>query len=138
MWQYKQSTGELTLIGENYETVEGHGYSGFEAGKNNPAMQDIPCVGPIPQGSYMIRGAINSPTHGPLAMPLVPAASNQMFGRSEFLIHGDSIEDPGNASRGCIILPHDVRVAINASEDAEARARRRRAKRRLTGMFGGF
>jgi hypothetical protein len=33
-----------------------------------------------------------------------------MFGRGLFLVHGDSIANPGEASEGCIIMPHGVRV----------------------------
>jgi Protein of unknown function (DUF2778) len=119
-WTYQQSTGEIRNAEQLTGTdpyVLGSGYSGFGEGKNNPAFQDVPSVGPIPQGRYLIRGAFDSPTHGPVAMPLVPDASNQMFGRSEFLIHGDSLAAPGSASKGCIILPRGVREAINASED---------------------
>jgi hypothetical protein len=42
-----------------------------------------------------------------------------MFGRSGFLIHGDSIIRPGTASRGCIILAREIREQIAASGDAD-------------------
>ena len=35
---------------------------------------------------------------------LEPDPSNNMCGRSGFLIHGDSKKHPGSASQGCIIV----------------------------------
>ncbi len=46
MWTYAQKTGSLLQDGQAVAT----GYSGFDEGKNNPAMQAIHDVGPIPQG----------------------------------------------------------------------------------------
>jgi hypothetical protein len=40
-----------------------------------------------------------------------------MFGRTGFLIHGDSLQHPGRASNGCIILPRPIRDRIAASGD---------------------
>lgn len=98
----------------------GTGYSGFEAGKNNPALQNVANVGPIPQGRYTIGKpeCVDSPgPHGPFVMRLTPDAANQMFGRDGFLIHGDSIVKPGTASHGCIIMGRLIRNAIAASGD---------------------
>ena len=55
--------------------------------------------------------------HGPFVLRLTPAPTNEMFGRDGFLIHGDSIEHPGSASHGCIILPRAIREAIAKSDD---------------------
>jgi hypothetical protein len=44
-WTYKQSTGELDHNG----AAIGAGYSGHGAGLNNPAMQNVHDVGPIPR-----------------------------------------------------------------------------------------
>jgi hypothetical protein len=93
---------------------EGYGYSGFHEGKNNPDMEDVHDVGPIPRGDYAIGAPFDSPTHGPLAIPLTPLSRTQTFGRSGFLMHGDSIEHPGEASHGCIIMPHYVREHVAA------------------------
>lgn len=113
MWTFRQTSG---VIDEN-GAIEGVGYSGSSEGKNNPFMQNVPCVGPIPQGRYAIGDPFDSPTHGPHAMRLTPDPANEMFGRSGFLIHGDSISHPGNASEGCIVLPRNVRDRISASGD---------------------
>jgi hypothetical protein len=97
-----------------------HGYSGHGEGKNNPACQAVPCVGPIPQGRYHILGPpFDSTTHGPYVLRLDPAPGNDMLGRAGFLVHGDSLKDPGGASLGCIVLPHTVRELIWLSGDRE-------------------
>lgn len=114
MWSYQQSTGQLANGGG---TVVGNGYSGSPAGKNDPSKENVPCVGPIPRGLYTIEAPFNSPTHGPFAMPLEPDPANEMFGRSGFLMHGDSLEHPGCASEGCIIMPPQVRQQVWNSGD---------------------
>jgi hypothetical protein len=81
---------------------------------NNPAMQDQVNVGPIPQGVYTIEPAHNDAIVGPVAMNLVPAGGNQMFCRSDFLIHGDNASEDHSASEGCIILDRYARVEIGA------------------------
>lgn len=97
----------------------GMGYSGRGEGKNNPKMQAVPEVGPIPQGRYRIGPMFDSDTHGPHCMRLTPESGTETFGRCGFLIHGDSIIHPGFASGGCIILPRAVRDEIAASRDYE-------------------
>jgi hypothetical protein len=54
-------------------------------------------------------------------MPLTPTADTDTFGRGGFWIHGDSIEFAGleEASHGCMIMPHDVRVQINGDLDKD-------------------
>lgn len=94
------------------------GYSGAGAGKNNPGMVQVRNVGPIPCGKYSIGEPFDSEAHGPHVMRLFPDPSNQMFGRSGFLMHGDSISSPGNASEGCIVLPRDVRELVSNSNDS--------------------
>src|SRR6266850_4122660 len=51
------------------------------------------------------------------APALTPDASNQMFGRTAFLIHGDSVVEPGTASRGCIIMSRGIRNEVAPSGD---------------------
>jgi hypothetical protein len=50
-------------------------------------------------------------------MALIPKEGTDTFGRSGFLIHGDSVAMPGTASHGCIILSRDLREQISASGD---------------------
>ena len=115
MWIYAQSTGNISRNG----AVAGQGYSGFGEGKNNPAMQAVVDVGPIPQGVYRIGPPHDTTTHGPHVMDLTPAPGTDTHGRDGFLIHGDSLEHPGAASHGCIILGHDLRVKISGSGDGQ-------------------
>lgn len=113
-WVYEQLTGRLSLDGGSIIAI---GYSGAGAGKNNPTEENMQNVGPIPEGLYDIEEPFDSPTHGPFALRLLPDTGNVMFGRSGFLIHGDSIERPGEASEGCIILPRIARQDIWDSGD---------------------
>ena len=113
MWTYDQSTGNLSENG----APAGVGSSGFGEGKNNPAMQNVHDVGPIPQGLYMIGPPQDTATHGPHVMALTPVDGTNTFGRDGFLIHGDSIANPGTASHGCIILARPIRDEISASGD---------------------
>ena len=50
-------------------------------------------------------------------LPLTPFKVNNMYGREGFFIHGDSIDNPGNASNGCIVLNRQWRVMIAQSAD---------------------
>lgn len=112
-WLYYQRTGVI----QHNAVVIGTGYSGTGTGFNNSADQSKHNLGPIPRGMYTI-GAPKDEPHNPYVLPLVPDKGNQMFGRSGFLIHGDSIAHPGAASQGCIILPRWIREKIVASKDA--------------------
>ena len=105
-WTYRQSTGEL--ISYDGRTA-GTGYSGAGAGKNNPTFENVRNVGPIPKGDYSIAAPVDTVTHGPYVLALRPAPANQMYGRSGFLMHSDSVVHPGAASEGCIVIAHSVR-----------------------------
>lgn len=114
-WTYQQRNGWLDLNGI---LVDKTGYSGFGEGKNNPAMEATVDVGPIPQGEWSIVGPpFDSPEHGPYVLRLYPKVGTVTFGRAGFLIHGDSIEHPGEASKGCIIFPRATRTKIYQSGD---------------------
>jgi hypothetical protein len=119
MWTYVQKSGELLRDGLHFAL----GYSGFDdpgtgqRGKNNPELARAEEVGPIPVGKYLIGAPHDTLTHGPFVLPLNPDPGNEMFGRSAFLIHGDSVVEPGTASRGCIIMSLAVRKQVAASGD---------------------
>jgi type VI secretion system (T6SS) effector TldE1-like protein len=115
MWQYHQSTGQI-FYGDQ---LVGTGYAGRDADKNIPADQGVPNEGPLPQGIYTIGGAYTDPHLGPLVMRLTPDPSNEMFGRSGFFIHADSVVHPGQASEGCIVMPQSVRIAISIHPDRQ-------------------
>jgi hypothetical protein len=113
-WHYFQRTGQLLRPDG---VVAGYGYSGKGTGKNNPDLQGIHDCGPIPVGVYRIGEPYDSPDHGPFVLPLKPDAANQMWGRSGFLLHGDSRDHPGEASEGCIIQGRVTREAVHLSGD---------------------
>src|SRR5882724_3374991 len=98
MWIYAQKTGQILRNG----TQIGQGYSGAGDGKNDPAMQAIHDVGPIPQGDWEIIGI---------------RLTTDTFGRDGFLIHGDNRDH--TASQGCIIMGRDVREEIWNSGDRD-------------------
>jgi Protein of unknown function (DUF2778) len=109
---YEQATGGmLTKEAGQYDTI-GVGYSGSlsKGGKNDPSKQCEKDIGPIPQGLYTV--GLPGPGPSPYSLRLTPDPSNDMCGRGDFLIHGDSISHPGNASEGCIILSRSEREAI--------------------------
>jgi len=113
-WQYDQARGDMARDGVLVAT----GYAGAGEGKNNPDMQEVHNVGPLPVGAYTISAPFNTVAHGPYVLRLTPDPANEMFGRAGFLIHGDSVAHPGTASEGCIILPRAIRVQIWNSDDA--------------------
>lgn len=118
MWIYQQFSGKLY---DRSGAEIGAGYSGNGEGLNNPEFEKIPDVGPIPQGTYHIGPAYGHTEHGPVVMKLTPFSSNEMFGRSEFLMHGDLVSAPGKheASKGCIIMDLSIRAAVARSVDKE-------------------
>jgi hypothetical protein len=115
-WTYAQKTGELQQDGKQIAT----GYSGAGTGKNNPEMEKVHNVGPIPQGDWKIVGPpVNTTDHGPYVLTLKPAPDTLTFGRGGFLLHGDSKESPGCASHGCVILPLAIREQVWKSGDPD-------------------
>jgi hypothetical protein len=114
MFSFRQSTGELFAANG---FLVGRGWAGQGAGKNNPVMENVPGIGPLPRGGYTIEEPHDDARTGPYTMNLVPDAINEMFGRSEFRIHGAALEHPELSSEGCIVLPHDVRQIVWDSGD---------------------
>ena len=47
---------------------------------------------------------------------LKPDSSNNMFGRSNFQIHGDNKKGDGSASHGCIILNKGDRAGLKPGD----------------------
>jgi hypothetical protein len=113
MWTYEQKTGKLF---DRSGRLVATGYSGQPEARNNPARESDVGVGPIPSGCYEIQDPRDGGPHGPYVLPLEPRQPDR-YGRSGFLIHGDSIGKPGTASHGCIILGRDVRSLIGQSPD---------------------
>lgn len=113
-WTYNQTTGELRKDG----ILAGVGYSGCGNGKNNWELEATPNVGPIPVGWWTIEGPPKTTDkHGPYVLRLTPDRETQTYGRTNFLLHGDSLEHPGQASEGCIVAPPHVRTRVYQSGD---------------------
>lgn len=121
MWVWDQSAGTLSRNGK----LVSRGYSGKGRGKNNPALQGVPGIGPLPRGRYKIGAPYNSKNVGPYTLTLDAVDArpgddiHQPTGRGAFRIHGDSIKAPGTASKGCIILPRNIRELIWKSGDRD-------------------
>jgi Protein of unknown function (DUF2778) len=116
-WVYEITTGRLFRPDG---TLAGTGYAGGNLGQdpeavNNPADSYIKDVGPLPSGWYTFGSAHNSPTLGPVAIPLEPDTDNVMFGRSGFYCHGDLAEKYQSASEGCIVMANPIRMEMEAS-----------------------
>lgn len=114
MWTYSQGTG---LLSNPEGIVVGRGYAGRGEGKNNPSMEGVKDRGPLPRGFFTIGTSYTHPRLGPITMNLEPDPRNEMFDREDFRIHGDSTEDPGEASDGCIVQDHSVRFQVSQSAD---------------------
>jgi hypothetical protein len=129
MWQYVQGTGQMydpsgNLLATGYSGAwDGQSPAGGDGDfRNKPEAQCEPDKGPLPAGDYTIGPAHTDLHKGPVVMRLEPYAGNAMCHRAGFLIHGDKKNaPPGSASNGCIILPHDARLAIDANADRHLR-----------------
>jgi hypothetical protein len=81
-------------------------YSGYGAGKNNPELEQVRDMGPIPRGFWRVVGRpYTSKALGPYVLELEPEHGTLTFSRTEFRINGDAKARPGTASHGCIVLP---------------------------------
>lgn len=110
MWTYVQRTGNLYRNG----ALMAQGYSGYLEGRNNPTIEAVANVGPIPVDTYRIGRAFTHRDAGPVTLRLTPLdgkAGGAGVNRAGFLIHGDN--RTGDASRGCIILPRVMRTRID-------------------------
>lgn len=114
MWKYEQSTGRLYNASGALVATS---YSGKGAHKNKPDSQAVVGMGPLPRGTYTMGAPRTSSKTGPYVMDLTPNPANEMFGRSAFQVHGDSVKNPGTASSGCIIMPRKVRELMWDSGD---------------------
>jgi hypothetical protein len=118
MWTFDSSTGWLT---DPSSTQIEKGYAGGNLGKNpegicNKAYQYTEDIGPLPVGYYTFGAAVEGTHLGPLAIPLTPDANNDMRGRGDFYLHGDTTPS-GKASEGCIIMSRKTRNQVITSGD---------------------
>ena len=110
-WIYSQSTGILS----HGEPI-GKGYSGHGQGLNNPKMEMVHSVGPIPKGVWEIGTWFDDKHLGVCVAALRPTDQNT-FGRGGFFIHGDNKNMNFTASDGCIILSRQLRESIKKSNE---------------------
>lgn len=94
-------------------------YAGKGPGKNNPDMQDVHDVGPLPVGGYTIGAPYQHPRLGHFVMALTPDPATQLYDRSGFFIHGPNPLRPLESSDGCIVAPLDDRERIFESSDSD-------------------
>lgn len=120
-WKWDQSAGELSHDGN----FIAKGYAGRGRGLNNPALQGLRALGPLPRGKWRMVEMRNSPNTGPVTIVLhaIDATPNNdthdETGRGAFRIHGDNVKGDRSASHGCIILPRWLRERMWASKDHE-------------------
>lgn len=126
MFTYQVETGILRFNG----AVIGKGYSGHGAGLNNPAMEMVHDIGPIPRGWYVAEliadGDGNPVNYKHKAAPvfrLIPQPETNMYGRAGLLMHGhESGEVIGkpeteNSSLGCVVQEHATRIQVMIATD---------------------
>jgi hypothetical protein len=114
-WKYEQQTGRLTNPSGNFV---GLGYSGRGEGLNNPAMQQVKDVGPIPRGKWSIGRFVDDlGGKGMIVAHLTPAPETETYGRAGFMVHGDNKAANHTASEGCIVLWRLLREMMMASND---------------------
>jgi hypothetical protein len=113
-WRYSQTTG---VIARDGTVLTPTAYSGDGPGKNNPAAQSRANIGPIPVGTWRISAPFPRPHSRRYTLRLTPQSGTTTFGRSGFMIHGDSKEHTGHASNGCIITSAHNRQVIWSSGD---------------------
>jgi hypothetical protein len=111
---YSQSQG--TLVAEDGKLL-GTGFAGIGEGINNPQMQAVKNVGPLPVGFYRMAPPCASVLLGAYAIRLDPNPANKMYGRAGFYMHGECIQHPLSSSHGCIVMPLSTREAAFASGD---------------------
>jgi hypothetical protein len=99
--------------------IRGFGYSGQDQYLNNLLYQADYKTGPLPAGIYTITAINDDPHRGPHTCVLTPDPANQMFGRSGFLIHGDTANRTHTASDGCIVAPLWVRQQFEVGDVVE-------------------
>jgi len=104
-WVWKQAAGELWRDGK----LVAAGYSGAPGHKNKTESEGLKGAGPIPRGRWqMFYVYVAGHRLGQYAIALRPVG-HKALGRNDFMVHADSIRNPGAASQGCVILPLEIR-----------------------------
>lgn len=115
MWTYVQRTGNLY---DKNGILAFTCYAGNGEGLNNPEMQNVHGVGPLPCGLYTLGAPYNNPKTGIYTLALIPDPGNTMFDRADFRYHGDNGKGNHSASEGCIVRsPVQDRIKVWNSND---------------------
>jgi hypothetical protein len=80
---------------------------------NNPSCTCQKNVGPLPQGAYTL-GNMFTYKGSPNSYQLFPASSNNMCGRSEFLIRGGNCESDSSSIGSIVIASESTRYLIQS------------------------
>lgn len=113
-YTYSQSGHHFYGTGYDGSWIDTYGCCSGQSGscRNNPSCQCQKSVGPLPQGTYTL-GNMYTFKGMPYCYDLYPSASNNMCGRSGFLIHGGGCS--GNPSEGCIVVEdQNIRYKIKS------------------------
>jgi RHS repeat-associated protein len=119
-WFWVQSTGELAHRNDDTGVVRRNvatGYSGHGDGVNNPAMENVENVGPIPSGSWTIGDSYHHVRLGPITMNLTPNEGTDTHGRTFFRMHGADAEGHQDDSTGCPVVGPNGRRQVSESND---------------------
>lgn len=116
LYHYIQANGAFHEVRANGDKLLGVGYAGYGRGVNQPALDTVRSVGPIPDGVYFAGKSRDHAILGPCAIPLIPSTSTPTRSRSGFYIHGDNSAGNQSASRGCIVLPRHIRERLIAGD----------------------
>jgi len=102
-YTYSQSQHHFYGLGFDGTYIDTYGCCSGAQGscRNNPSCQCQAFVGPLPQGTYTLGNmrVFNGMNY---CYDLYPDVSNNMCGRSGFLIHGGGCS--GDPSEGCIVI----------------------------------
>jgi hypothetical protein len=113
-YTYSQSGHHFTGTGYDGSYIDTRGCCSGQSGscRDNPSCQCQVSVGPLPQGTYTL-GNMMTFKGMPYCYELYPSSSNNMCGRSGFLIHGGGCS--GNPSEGCIVIEdQNIRYKIKS------------------------
>ena len=102
-YTYSQSGHHFYGTGYDGSYIDTYSCCSGQSGscRNNPSCQCQVAVGPLPQGTYTL-GNMMTFKGMQYCYELYPSSSNNMCGRSGFLIHGGSCS--ANPSEGCIVI----------------------------------
>ena len=108
---YNRYWGSFTKANPFVESTDysaeliGYGYSGQPTFLNDIHKENLQNIGPLPAGMYTITDVYDDPKRGDHTCTLTPMPGTKLYGRSGFLIHGDTATESHDASDGCIVAP---------------------------------